>query len=266
MRPFKFFTRKKVEAEIQDLLSPAIRNQIHHQRGNVNDIFPSDFTADERENMHRVKDYTMSSYERLLSLSKAIEYIEENMVEGDIVECGVWKGGSMMMAALKLKEMGNVSRQLFLFDTYEGMSEPSKEDKAIDGSYASELLSIADKEGGDNIWCVANLEQVKTNLYSTNYDRNKMHFIVGKVEDTLPHPAINKIAILRLDTDWYESTLHELDMLYDKVVPGGIIIIDDYGHWAGSKKAVDEFIKNRKLKVFLNRIDYTARLIVKADR
>jgi len=107
------------------------------------------------------------------------------------------------------------------------------------------------------------LDEVKSNLLKTNYPEQNLFYFKGKVEETLPEPSIGKIALLRLDTDWYESTKHELTVLYDKLVEGGILIIDDYGHWSGSKKAVDEFIEKRKLKIFLNRIDYTGRLAIK---
>ena len=83
------------------------------------------------------------------------------------------------------------------------------------------------------------------------------------VEDTIPNQAPKEIALLRLDTDWYESTLHELEHLYPRLVSGGVLIIDDYGHWRGAREAVDEYIDKHKLKLFLTRIDYTGRLCVK---
>ena len=107
------------------------------------------------------------------------------------------------------------------------------------------------------------LDEVKQNLFSVNYNQDNISFFKGKVEDTLPTDQVEQIAILRLDTDWYESTKHELITLYDKLVPGGILIIDDYGHWSGAKKAVDEFIEERELKLLLNRVDYTCRLAIK---
>jgi len=111
------------------------------------------------------------------------------------------------------------------------------------------------------VFCL--IEEVKKNMFSTGYKQDNISFIKGKVEDTLPFDKIERIALLRLDTDWYESTKHELETLYDKLVIGGVLIIDDYGHWNGAKKAVDEFIKDRKISLFLNRIDYTGRLAIK---
>jgi hypothetical protein len=143
------------------------------------------------------------------------------------------------------------------------MTKPGIQDIAWDNTSAEEKLNNAEKYAGRNVWCYSTLEEVKNNLNKTEYPKNKIFYIRGKVEDTLPHDSINKISLLRLDTDWYESTRHELEHLYDKLEIGGILIVDDYGHWEGAKKAVDEFIKKRQLKLFLNRIDYTGRLAVK---
>jgi O-methyltransferase len=246
------------------MISQELSLAIASSRGNVSNSFPSDLSPAEKENISLVQPMTMTSQERLVSLSRAVDHIVTNHIPGDIVECGVWKGGSMMLVARKLLSLGDTKRKLFLFDTYEGMSEPDERDvSAVDNRTAEELLSQADRLNGDNVWCYSSLDEVKANLTKTGYPQEQMVFVKGKVEDTLPHPAIGQIALLRLDTDWYESTKHELETLYDLLVPGGILIIDDYGHWDGCRKAVDEFIEKRKLSLFLNRIDYTGRLAVK---
>ena len=110
---------------------------------------------------------------------------------------------------------------------------------------------------------IAPFEEVSRNMFSTGYDRARINFVRGKVEDTLPASAPAEIALLRLDTDWYESTSHELVHLYPRLVKGGILIIDDYGHFAGAKKAVDEYFQEYSIPIFFNRIDYTGRLAVK---
>lgn len=244
-------------------LNKKIRNEITYGRGNINDYFPSDFDFSERENILAVRKFTMTSLERLVSLSRAVEYLASNKIDGDIVECGVWRGGSMMLVARKLIQMGDRDRSLYLFDTFDGMSEPGEKDISMDNIKAQALLDQSDKYHGQNVWCYSPLDEVRSNMTKTGYNPDKIFFVKGKVEDTLPHPDVRKIALLRLDTDWYESTLHELETLYDKLVTGGILIIDDYGHWSGSKKAVDEFIKTRSLPIFLNRVDYTGRLAIK---
>ena len=109
----------------------------------------------------------------------------------------------------------------------------------------------------------ASLEEVQKNMSLTKYPTEKIHFVKGKVEDTIPDKAPEKIAILRLDTDWYESTKHELEYLFPRLIEGGILIIDDYGHFEGSRIAVDEYLEKNNIHDFLHRIDYTGRLLVK---
>lgn len=230
--------------------------------------YPPDFSEEEINIIEQVKEFTMTTNERLVSLIRAVEYIHANAIPGDIVECGVWRGGSTMSALLTLLRLNEQHRRAFLFDTFEGMPPPGEEDKRYDEQAADDLLKkneISDNDGR-NIWCFATLDDVRQNLRSTLYPSELIHFVQGKVEDTLPHDAIETISLLRLDTDWYESTKHELETLFDKVSVGGVIIIDDYGHWQGCKKAVDEFITSRKCKLFLNRIDYTGRLGIKISK
>jgi O-methyltransferase len=206
------------------------------------------------EIFNKCSPYTMTSKERMYALFEAVKYIETNNVEGDIVECGVWKGGSSMVAALSLSK--NSNRKLYLYDTYEGMNEPSEADKNVIGEDAKNTWDNRDK-------CESSLDEVKGNLSLTNYDTDKINYIVGKVEDTIPSNLPHKISILRLDTDWYESTKHELIHLFPLLQPDGVLIIDDYGHWVGARKAVDEYISENNIKILLNRIDYTGRIGIK---
>lgn len=214
--------------------------------------------------IRRVEPYTMTSIARLFALIEAVRYVVRAKIDGDIVECGVWRGGSMMAAALTLLECGERSRDLHLFDTYDGMSSPTAKDVAHNGQDATSFLATADRSD-PHVWCNAPVDDVRNALWSTGYEAARMHFIQGKVEETLPDNAPEKIAILRLDTDWYESTRHELEHLYPRLVRGGVLIIDDYGHWEGCRQAVDEYIKAGRLKLLLNRVDYTGRIAIKLD-
>lgn len=209
--------------------------------------------------------YTMTSPERIFSLCEALNYIINSGIPGDIVECGVWKGGSMMAAAETLLNANDTSRSLYLFDTFEGMSQPTTNDVDIAGITAESLLKSSDKETDESVWCCATLDLVKDVLGNTNYPGDKVHFVKGKVEDTIPYYAPEKIALLRLDTDWYESTKHEMEHLFPRLSTGGVLIIDDYGHWQGARKAVDEYLCKNNVKILLNRIDYTGRIAVKVD-
>lgn len=224
---------------------------------------PPDFDAQASEIIRAVRAYTMTSPERLFSLIQAVRYISSARIAGSIVECGVWRGGSMMAAALTLLERGDTARELYLFDTFEGMSPPGSRDVSHDGKAASELLAAPRSTAADSAWCYATLPDVQAGLASTRYPAERVHFILGKVEDTLPRQAPGSIALLRLDTDWYESTRHELEHLYPLLVPGGVLIIDDYGHWAGCRQAVDEYFGARNIPLLLHRVDYTGRIAVK---
>lgn len=224
-----------------------------------------DLSENEFRLINFVKKYTLTSPERMYALIEAVRYVVRNKISGDIVECGVWKGGSMMLAAKTLMESNNTNYDLYLFDTFEGTTKPTNVDEDYLGN---SMLTTWEKEfeGKEKMAAsadYASLEEVQKNLFSTEYLREKIHFIKGKVEDTIPENAPEKIAILRLDTDWYESTKYELEHLFPRLSSGGILIIDDYGHFKGSKKAVDEYFVKNKIKYFLNRIDYTGRLIVK---
>ncbi len=204
----------------------------------------------------------MTSLERLKSLSDAVSYVVENGIEGDFVECGTWKGGSVMCMQKKLISLNKNDRNFWVFDTFEGMPEPEEIDKTFNNTSAKKLLEADDKKE-TTIWSFSNFEETTGNILSIGYPKEKINFIKGMVEDTIPTTPIESIALLRLDTDWYSSTKLELEHLYPKLVKGGILIIDDYGHWEGCKKAVDEYFSINKIPVFMSRIDYTGRLIVK---
>jgi len=206
--------------------------------------------------------HSLASEARTIALIRAVEHIVNNRIAGDMVECGVWRGGSSMTMALALLECGDRARDLYLYDTFEGMTAPTSDDVDYAGSTGASQLSSAPRVADEaNAWAISPLEDVRRNLAGTGYPPDKVHFVAGPVEQTIPNVAPEKIALLRLDTDWYESTLHELHHLYPRVVSGGIVIIDDYGHWQGAHKAVDEYFAGQS--VFLQRIDYTGRLLVK---
>lgn len=210
------------------------------------------------------KPYTMTSIERMFALYKATEYIIKNNIEGDFVECGVWRGGSTMVVLKTLQKHNITNRKIWLFDTFEGMSTPTEDDKDFNNKSASLQLNKSRKTSENYIWAYATLEDVKKNISLTGYPIQNISFIKGKVEDTLPNNNYFKAcSILRLDTDWYESTKIELNQFYPLLINKGVLIIDDYGHWQGCKKAVDEYFESINFFPMLQRIDYTGRLFVK---
>ncbi|MFL5762621.1 MAG: TylF/MycF/NovP-related O-methyltransferase [Bacteroidia bacterium] len=210
----------------------------------------------------KCKSYSTCSVEPMYSLFRSVEYIVKNQIPGDLVECGVYKGGSAMMMALTLIHFKDRSRKIYLYDTFEGMSEPTEMDVDFQGNDAQKLLRVSEREK-DLIWCYGPLDEVKKNMLSTGYDPAAVVFVKGKVEDTIPGTIPAGISILRLDTDWYESTHHELVHLFPLLSKRGVLIIDDYGHWAGARKAVDEYFEKNSGALLLNRIDYTVRTGIK---
>jgi O-methyltransferase len=223
---------------------------------------PEDFTEDETATYRAVEQYTMTTPERIQALVTATRYVVESGLQGAFVECGVWRGGSMMAVARTLLELGAADRDLYLFDTFTGMTEPTPEDVIrASGDAASDLLATHDRDA--RVWAVSPLEEVKANMGRIRYDQARIHYVEGDVMDTLPECAPESIALLRLDTDWYRSTRHELTHLYPRLVPGGILILDDYGHWGGARKAVDEFVTEQQVTLLLQRIDVTGRITQK---
>jgi O-methyltransferase len=198
------------------------------------------FDAAARAVIERVRPWTMTQPEKLFGLILATRYVVEHGIPGDIVECGVWRGGSMQAAALTLLERGDSSRDLHLYDTYEGMPPPQDVDRRRDGKSAAELLASSSHDS--NLWAVATLEDVQAGMAAVGYPSERVHFHPGRVEDTIPAEAPDSVAILRLDTDWYASTRHELEHLYHRLSPGGVLILDDYGYWEGARRATEEFL------------------------
>ena len=207
--------------------------------------------------------FTMTSFERMYALYGALLHICKQDIPGDFVECGVWRGGSSMLAALVLKDKGLGDRALYLYDTYAGMTEPSRRDRTSLGMDASSIWATRQRGSGGVDWCRAGLSEVQHNMESTEYSRDLLTFVVGRVEDTIPDKVPDAISLLRLDTDWYESTLHELEHLYPRLASGGILIIDDYGCWEGAKEATDEYLASLETRPFLARIDSSCRVCVK---
>lgn len=205
----------------------------------------SDMEPEFIELYNKVKDYSMVSIERLYATYQAVKYVEANNIEGALVECGVWKGGNTMLMALSLE---STNRTIYLYDTFEGMPKPGKRD--VD--YKGNLPKWIEK------WCYSSIGETGKNMYLTGY--NNVHFVKGVVEDTIPETIPDKIAVLRLDTDWYDSTMHELVHLFPRLSKGGVLLLDDYGYWKGQREAVDEYFDKKPL---MHRPDYAGRTIIK---
>ena len=223
----------------------------------------------DRRIVERVWPYTMTGVERITSLIDAVRYCVRRDIPGDFAECGVWRGGSVLAMVLTLQELGADDRRIHLYDTFEGMTRPTEHDTS---SYDSPALDAWNEREGritDAWWAgffdpkVQNDEVVRDLLVSAGYRADLLELVKGPVEETLPAAAPERLALLRLDTDWYESTKHELAHLYPRLSPSGVLIIDDYGHWDGARRAVDEYFAGEADPLLLTRVDYTARMAVK---
>ncbi|MFH0821561.1 MAG: TylF/MycF/NovP-related O-methyltransferase [Pseudomonadota bacterium] len=226
--------------------------------------FPADFGREEIEIIRGVSPFSLTSKENLFALIEAVRHVVRFNIPGAIVECGVWRGGSMMAAAKTLTMLNCYDRDLYLFDTFEGMVAPTEKDVNVLGETGQDVIEMNKTAGPDGSDLLAvPLEEVKKNLYQVGYDNGRIRFVKGRVQDTLPDQAPDQIAVLRLDTDWYESTRHELIHLFPGLSRGGILILDDYGMWLGQRRAVDEYLQEHNLGQFLARVSRGMRIGVK---
>jgi O-methyltransferase len=226
--------------------------------------YPLDFEPFHIQIIEKVRPYTMTSNERLFGLIEAVKYVIQHNIPGDFVECGVWKGGSMMAIAETLLQLGVNNRQLYLYDTFSGMTPPTEEDKdSLNRNAADQLQNEANNKSESVVWAYSTLDEVKKNLANVAYPSANIHFIEGDILQTIPKHIPDQIALLRLDTDWYASTRHEMIHLYPLLNKNGVLIIDDYGFWKGSRQAVDEYITEQNIQILLNRMDDTGRIAIK---
>ena len=225
---------------------------------------PADATAEDAALIESLRPYTMTSAERLWSLLNAVRYVVDEGLPGDFVECGVWRGGSVMAMARELGRLGVRDRRIWLYDTFAGMTAPTAEDvEAGSGVTASDMLASTEVGDGNNVWCVAGRTDVETNVRSTDYPVDNFTFVEGDVALTLRESVPDSIALLRLDTDWYESTRVEMEVLYPRLAVGGVCILDDYGHWQGARQAVDEYFDKLGHRPFMHPIDFGGRVFIK---
>jgi O-methyltransferase len=216
--------------------------------------------------VERCLPYTLTSPQRLLAVIDSVRYLVRRELPGALVECGVWRGGSVLAMILTLQELGVTDREIFLYDTFTGMTAPGEEDISAFDRPALESWREA-RHQGESPWGkifnpdVFSRHAVESTLAATGYPSTRLRLVEGDVLQTLPSCAPGRVALLRLDTDWYASTRHELEHLYPRLAHGAVMIVDDYGHWDGARRAVDEYLGERG--PLLHRIDYTGRVAVK---
>ncbi|MEA2273544.1 MAG: O-methyltransferase [Solirubrobacteraceae bacterium] len=250
------------------LLRRVLRRPVRNPAAEARERDLQRVTVEDRQIIEPALAFTMTSVPRLQALVDAVRYCVNRDVPGAFAECGVWRGGSVMAMSLTLQALDASDRDLFLYDTFEGMTKPTEADVSMLNVPA---LQTWEKAHSDQRvpWShyfnpeLFNESSVRETLLAAGHPEERLHFVRGPVEETLPDHAPERLALLRLDTDWYESTLHELRHLYPRLSSGGVLIIDDYGHWDGCRRAVDEYFAHEADPVLLSRIDYTARISIK---
>lgn len=257
--------RKRVPGPASDAKPPAQAEPVT----DANDPLLTHASEEDRRIVKQAWPYSMTGAARLLALIDSVRYCTCAGIGGAFVECGVWRGGSVLAMILTLQELGVSDRDIYLYDTFEGMTEPTELDTSdMDGDAIDEWRQA--QHQGRRAWGevfgeqVFNEPGVRTLLTQTGYPQDRLHFVKGRVEDTVPEVAPEEIALLRLDTDWYESTKHEFIHLYPRLQARGVLIIDDYGHWKGARRAADEYLSACS-PLLMTRVDYTCRIAVKSE-
>ena len=219
-------------------------------------LYDRSLAAEDREVIRAARAHTATEVDAILALRDAVRYVVRAGIPGTLVECGVWKGGSLFVIARTLVELGVTDRDIVGFDTFAGMPAATEEDVRHDGKHGSDAAAM-------NLRTAPSVEEVRTLVLQAGYPASRLQLVPGRVEDTIPEAAPEAIALLRLDTDWYASTRHELVHLYPRLSANGILIVDDYGHWKGARQATDEYLAQLDRPLFLSRVDYTVRIAVK---
>lgn len=247
---------RKTGYEIRRFRSPSVENGMVPDAYSTNVSVPPDFSEKDRSLWERIRPYTMTDPEEVFSLCRAIEYLEAAEIPGEFIECGVWRGGSAMVMALTLLDLASTRRHLYLYDTFEdGFPSAGEEDVSIYGETPCDLWQRSAAAGWTVEAFTARVDSVRETIQSTGYPMDRIHLVKGRVEKTIPEQAPQAIALLRLDTDWYESTVHEMEHLYPRLSRGGIFIQDDYGLLRGARKATDEYFDKHGVKMLLHRVN-----------
>lgn len=224
---------------------------------------PVELDAAEQELTRWILDnrLTMGSPQRLYATALGIKYVMSMGYSGAFVECGVWRGGHSLLAA-GMFALNGAPNNVYLFDTFAGMTAPTPEDVIAEDQSSALTVFQENQAEGHNEWCFAPLEEVRGNFQAQGLLSERVHFVKGPVEVSL-RTASNlpsEICFLRLDTDFYASTAVELEVLYPLLTCGGVLALDDFGHWAGARQAVDEYFDSKGDRPLMNYVDYTCRI------
>lgn len=243
--------------------------ELHRRSGyDYTTVAPVEFSKADLDVLRYVTEnrLTMGSRERVVATINACKHAVQAGIEGDFVECGVWRGGNSIAAKLTFENYGS-DKKVWLFDTFTGMTPPTEHDTTrFSEKSAVERFDEA-QAGEHNEWCFASLEDVQANFKLAGANLAGARFIAGDVTKTLADSenVPDALCVLRLDTDFYDSTKAELEVLYPRLSVGGSLLIDDFGHWDGARRAVEEYVATLppKSRPLLHYTDYSGRMGVK---
>jgi O-methyltransferase len=204
------------------------------------------------------RETTMLSRERLFDLYASVKHVIQHDIPGDIVEVGCWGGGALAIA-LAVVQASNSKKSVWGYDTFEGHPEPNPDEFDVWGNSQLERFNELKAQGDD--WCKVSLEEVGQNVQRICQSSDGLKLIKGKAEETLKRQLPEVVSIIRCDVDWYEPSLATFEILYPRLSPGGIVIVDDYGHHTGSRKAIDQYFGDLHPK--FTHIDYSCITFVK---
>jgi O-methyltransferase len=243
---------------VKNTLKRIINRTGHRLARTRTDGLPLDFSDDDACLVETVSPYTMTSPEAIRHLRDCVHYVSARGIPGAFVECGVWKGGSSMVAAITFKELGD-HRDVYLIDAFDLPIPPP--------------MDLDTEHGGNRVfggatetkpyWAAVTAKAVAGHMKLTAYPENHVHIVKGLIADVVPYRTPDSISVLRLDTDTYESTIHNLRHLYPRLSDGGILILDDYGSHAGIRQAVSEYFNDPTTAPLIQRVDASAGCIQK---
>jgi O-methyltransferase len=218
------------------------------------------------EAMKAASGKTMGIPAQQYSMWQSSRYVVQNQIEGEIAEFGVWRGGMSMIAATALMQIGS-NKKLHLFDTFAGMTMPTSEDfEILGGVTANQMLNNERRvDGKSNTWAFATLGDVRQNFNEIGFPLDRLNYVEGDVLNTVPKHLPERLAVCRIDTDWYESTKHIITHAWPRISDFGILLLDDYDVWSGSRKAIDEYFLEIDYQPLPIRID-SGRLIIKLPK
>jgi len=187
-----------------------------------------------------LNNFSMCGIDLLVHLYRLGQYVTAQKIEGDFVECGVCNGGSAAAIACAFR---GTKRHVWLYDSFEGLPEPNN----VDGTDARDWVGK----------CLGSEDRVREALTLARFPEEDYTIRKGWFQDTFHQALPGVISLLHIDADWYESVMFSLDTFYDRVSDGGIVVLNDFGHWEGCREAFYDFAQKRNLRPVLERVGHT---------